>query len=785
MSAEILEQKDVAFGAPGMDPRWTSSSKEGIGTAYNTSSRIWFTLSHGIVNEIYYPCVDTPNTRDIQLLITDGEMFMHEEKCDLEHRTFYHEKGTLAYGMENKEKSGRYTIHKTVISDPYLPVLLINHRLEIHDESLRGKLKIFLLVAPHLKGKGAGNSAHVIDLSGNQVLHASREDFHLACAAYPPFGKASVGYVGESDGYQDLLKHRDMTWTFKNAPDGNVAMTAELHPDDEGRFLVAIGLGGSLTSAITPMEQALAQSFDRSYASFVRQWKRVRHEDDEGEMLATHTGDEGSMYRLSRCILFAHEDKLFQGGLIASMSIPWGEAKGDEDLGGYHLVWPRDMLHTASAMLYSGQDELPFRTLIYLSCIQREDGSLPQNCWIDGTEYWPGNQLDETAAPVILARRLSVAGALQGYDPWVVALRAVAYLMIHGPSTGQERWEEASGYSPSTLGAMLAAVVSAAAFADERGETGIRDLLFTYCDWLREGVLKWTCTEKGTLDPAIPNHFVRIVSQAEDKAGPAGDPADLTLSIANGGGDHRASDIIDAGFLNLVRFGFLDANDKLVVDSLALIDHELKVDFEGDPCWRRYQFDGYGSHTDGGAFDGIGYGGAWPLLTGERAHCELAAGRNVLPFIKAMESFANSGGMFPEQIWPLKSAGSMKKGEPAGSAMPLCWAHAEYISLVQSACAGYPLDRIPEAFTRYVENVPPKIETYFWSLAHRTPEIPKGDKLVILTDKAASVRWKSNGGDWQQTEAKKVFGILHVADLGQLEHDTEFQMGGDFQVRVR
>jgi len=784
MSAEISEQKDVAFGAPGMEPRWTSSSKEGVGTAYNTASRLWFTLSHGIVNELYYPCVDKPNTRDIQLLITDGESFMHEERCDLDHRTFYPEKGTLAYGIENKEKSGRYTIRKTVISDPYLPVLLIQHTLEIHDESLRGKLKIFLLVAPHLKGKGAGNSAHVIDLSGNPVLHASREDFHLACAASPSFGKASVGYVGQSDGYQDLVKHRDMTWTFKNAPDGNVAMTAELLPDDEGKFVVAIGLGGSLTGAITPMEQALAQSFDHIFANFVKQWKRLRHEDEDG-MLAAHTGDNGSMYRLSRCILSAHEDKLFQGGLIASLSIPWGEVKDDEDLGGYHLVWPRDMLHTATAMLYSGQEELPLRTLIYLSCIQREDGSLPQNCWIDGTEYWPGDQLDETAAPVILARRLAVAGALQGYDPWVVALRAVAYLMIRGPSTGQERWEEASGYSPSTLAAVLAAVVSAAAFADERDETSIRDLLFSYSDWLRDGALKWTCTGKGTLDPAIPKHFVRIVHKAADKSGPAGDPADLTIHIANGGGEHRASDIVDAGFLNLVRFGFLDAKDKLVVDSLKLIDRELKDDFEGGPCWRRYQYDGYGTHTDGAAFDGSGYGGSWPLLTGERAHSELAAGRDVLPFIKAMESFANAGGMFPEQVWPLENTGRLRKGEPVGSAMPLCWAHAEYITLVQSAGAGYPLDRIPEAFTRYVENEPPKVGTYFWTPAHRTTEIPKGSRLMVLTDKPTKVRWKSGDGDWKETEARHSFESLHGADLGQVETDIELEFEGNFTVRVR
>jgi hypothetical protein len=75
-------ENSVAFGAPGIEPRWTSSAKEGVGTAYHTRCRLWFTLSHGIINEIYYPQVDQPNTRDLQFLISDGETFCHEERRD-------------------------------------------------------------------------------------------------------------------------------------------------------------------------------------------------------------------------------------------------------------------------------------------------------------------------------------------------------------------------------------------------------------------------------------------------------------------------------------------------------------------------------------------------------------------------------------------------------------------------------------------------------------------------------------------------------------------------------
>src|SRR6266699_974580 len=131
-------QSTVAFGAPGIEPRWTSSAKEGLGTAYHTSCRVWFTLSHGIINEIYYPTIDQPNTRDFQFLISDGETFCHEEKRDLDHRIEYPERG------------GRYRLIKHVLTDPHRSVLLVHTKLEILDDSLRGKLHLYALLAPHL-----------------------------------------------------------------------------------------------------------------------------------------------------------------------------------------------------------------------------------------------------------------------------------------------------------------------------------------------------------------------------------------------------------------------------------------------------------------------------------------------------------------------------------------------------------------------------------------------------------------------------------------------------------
>jgi glucoamylase len=371
------------FGAPGMEPRWTHSMKEGLGTAYHTGCRLWFTLSHGIVNEIYYPHVDTPNTRDLQYLITDGETFCHEERRDLHHEIEYPEEGALLYRLINSDRGGRYRMIKEICTDPHASVLLQHTRLEILDESLRGRLRVYVLLAPHLQKTGWGNSAGLCDRGGRQLLHAWRNSLHLVMGATAPFVKRSVGFVGHSDGWQDLRNFR-MDWEFREALDGNVAMIAEIDLSEGLEFTLGVAMGHSDQSASAKLLQTLAVPYAAHREDYVRQWRRL----PAPQVYAPHTGDQGGMFRLSRCVLMAHEDKTFSGALVASLSIPWGESKGDEDLGGYHLVWPRDLMQSAVGLLASGQRETPRRALIWLACLQAQDGRLPQNSWIDGAAYW-------------------------------------------------------------------------------------------------------------------------------------------------------------------------------------------------------------------------------------------------------------------------------------------------------------------------------------------------------------------------------------------------------------
>jgi glucoamylase len=742
-------ENSVAFGAPGIEPRWTSSAKEGVGTAYHTGCQLWFTLSHGIVNEIYYPHVDEPNTRDFQFLITDGKTFCHEEKRDLDHLIEYPEHDCVFYRLTNSERQRRYRLIKHVLTDPHRSVLLLHTKVEVLDESLRGRLRLYALLAPHIARYGAGNSGFCSDSGATKLLYAQRGGVHLIVACSPGFSRRSVGYVGASDGWQDLMGNFKMDWEFHKAERGNIALTGEIGLPTSGEFTIAVACGGSYQSTVVRLLQSLAEPFESHRERYVHQWQRavINPKFD----FSKDTSDGGGMYRLSRCVLLAHEDKSFQGALVASMSIPWGETKGDNDLGGYHLVWTRDLVQSATALLATGQTGTPRRALMWLAAVQRRDGSFPQNSWIDGIAYWTGLQLDEVVAPILLAWRLqNHNGTLGLFDPSVMIMRAAAYLILEGPVTSQERWEENAGYSPSTLASVIAGLVCAAEYAKEHGQTQLADFILTYADWLAAHLEEWTVTTRGELVDGFPRYYIRINPTDPSAPDPHADPNTTMILIANGGGLHPARNVVGGDFLHLVRLGIRGANDPIVLDSIKVMDRVLKHDLPEGPSWRRYNWDGYGQKDNGSAFDGAGVGRCWPILTGERGHYELAAGRDPKPFIEAMEKFANQGGMISEQLWDANDLpdGSRKRGCPTGAAMPLCWSHAEYVSLVRSRHDGVCFDRVEPAFQRYVVN-PVQSRHEIWSLRHPLRRVPRKKILRIILAAEATIVWSTDA--WVHT----------------------------------
>jgi len=740
-SGHLLE----AFGRPGMPPRWTSSSKEGVGTAYSTSSRVWFTISHGILNEIYFPTIDHPQIRDMQFLVTDGESFFHEERRDLDDVIESLEADALGYRVISSDRDQRYRLVKEIISDPHQPVVLINTRLEGVPEFLN-KLRVYALIAPHLEVGGYGNSARRFKTAGQNVLIAWKAGKFLAMGANVGFSKTSCGYVGHSDGWQDLHQDFQLDWEFDKAEDGNVAMTGEVNLAGGREFTLGIAFGDSLHGAVTALQQSLAIPFVEHREKFVDQWHRACSRMKKLDGVAS---DQGTLYRTSRNLLLAHEDKTFAGALIASASIPWGNAKGDEDVGGYHLVWTRDMVNSALALLACDDKATPLRALVYLACSQQSDGGFAQNFWIDGGPYWQGIQLDEVAFPILLAWHLWKKDALRDFDPYSMVRSAAAYLVRHGPATQQERWEENSGYSPSTLAVSVAALVCAAEFAEARGTQDDATFLLDYADFIESHIESWTVTNDGTLLPGIKRHYIRIHPAAVGDTSPDEDPNHGILMIHNRPSGQPwqfpAKDIVDGGFLELVRYGVRKPGNSLVEDSLRVVDAVLKVNTPFGPCWRRYNHDGYGSRPDGGPFEGWGQGRAWPLLTGERAHYEFSAGRDVHKLIRAIEQFAFKGRMLPEQIWDapdVKSAG-MHFGGPAGSAMPLMWAHAEYVKLLRSVADGRVFDLIPVVAERYLKGRGRK-DLEVWKPTRQVREVTAGQVLRIQAPASFLLHWTND-----------------------------------------
>jgi glucoamylase len=766
----MTDEKRYAPGGPGIEPRWTSSAKSGVGTALGATSRVWFTLSHGIFNEIYYPRVDHACTRDLGLIVTDGRAFFSEEKRHALHQVAYLAEGVPAYRLINTCRQGRYRIEKQIIAAPRRDAVLQS----THFIPLRDRLEdyhLYILLAPHLGNRGSGNTAWVGDYKGTAMLFAERDGYAMALTCSEPWVKCSAGFVGVSDGWQDLSQHKQMTWTYTHAEQGNVALTGEVDVRaSSGAFVLALGFGACAAEAGHQALASLMDGFAGTQAEYVGQWQGW-----QSPLRALQAGgaSERDLYRLSMAVLHTHEAKSFPGGLIASLSIPWGFAKGDEDLGGYHLVWPRDLVETAAGLLAGGAHREACRVIHYLRVTQEADGHWPQNMWLDGTPYWNGVQMDETALPILLVDLARREGAEDGDVTrfWPMVRRAAGYVVRNGPVTQQDRWEMDPGYSPFTLGAEIAALLAAADLADLAAAPQMATYLRETADTWNASIERWIYVTDTAVDRqlGVEGHYVRIAppEQAE-----AASPRHGFVPIKGRSPEQSsgpAAYIVGPDALALVRFGLRAADDPRIVNTVAVIDAVLKVDTPYGPAWRRHVQDLYGEHVDGTPFNGTGCGRAWPLLTGERAHYELIAGRrgHAESLMHAMEAFANEGGMIPEQIWdaPDIPERELRFGQPSGSAMPLVWAHAEYVKLRRSLQDHGVFDMPPQTVQRYVVQ---KTDSPYavWRFNNKTASIPAGKTLRLESLAAAVVHWSADGWQTAHDTGTCDTGLgIYVADL--------------------
>jgi len=764
---QLRNSRGHAHGAPGLPPSWCSSAKDMVGCALG-SSRVWYTLGYGIINEVYYPRIDIPQIRDLGFIVADDNGFWVEVK-----RLHGRELRVVADGIPAVEvvhHHPRFDLRLRIAPDQQRDVLLIEVTLE-GDDALRP----YALLAPHLGGTGHDNRAAVDLYHGRRILWAEQGPFGLALAAvdrsqHDAFGAASAGYVGSSDGWQDFRHNGRMQWRYDEAGPGNVALMGAL----PRHATLALGFGTSRESAATLATSALTLPFEEHWQAHIDSWQAWV----EGLKTPELPPPLRAQYLTSAMVLRSHLDRTYPGALVASLSVPWGNTH--DQRGGYHLVWPRDLVECAGALLAIGAEDKAREVLRYLIASQQADGHWHQNQWLGGKAFWQGVQLDEAAFPVLLAATLHDRNALNGTEVGDMVEKALGFIARHGPASDQDRWEEDAGVNAFTLAVCIAALVGGAQFLPPEA----RDTALALADDWNAQIEAWTVSRGSKLahDHGVSAYYVRVAPPGAlmDEEAMA-EHLPIKNRIQEPG--LPAAEQIGTDFLQLVRFGLRRADDPLILDTLTLVDALLKVDTPSGPAWYRYNGDGYGEHPDGRAFDGSGRGRAWPLLTGERGHYEICAGADPLPLLEAMRRMCGEGGMMPEQVWDSEAIPErwLYPGRPTGSAMPLAWAHAEFIKLANSHVVGRPFDRPAAVWQRYAGRRP-EVKLRHWLEQAPIGQIAVGQGLRICLHAPARLKWRI-AGEQECTELSTgAAGLgLHVAEpaLGELRpgQRIEFSYG--------
>lgn len=785
----IVEKQNTTYpkqhheppGRPGTPPRWSASNKTAVGGAACTDSKVWFTVRAGSLDEIYYPDVDQANTRSVRFVVTDGEGYFSDESGAVEHRVEYLEEGVPAYRIVCTCPSGRYRLTKIVCCDPVRNVVML--RVQLEDlEPGKNPLRLFLLVDPQISDEGRNNTLWIGSYKGLPMLCASNAHSYLAAVAEVGFLTATCTYHGSHDALEELKRHGSLRHEY-NFAEGNGMLCGELDwKDRKGGFIVTVALGESDSEACLNARAGLNQPFEEAVQLLTEQW---RAKQATFAKVPDRSGSPLDMYHVSTMVLQTHESKNFPGAYVASLSIPWGFAKGDKDAGGYHVAWPRDLAEVAIGKLAAGDHRAARASLMYLSCTQEHDGSWAQNMWLDGTRHWGAIQKDGIAMPVMLAARLREFDQLGSFDPWPMVERAANFLVKTGPGSEQDRWETSAGYNPFTMACEIGAMHAAARFAEERGLTNTATFLRETGDAWYEAIDEYLWVEDTRLgkEHGVKGYYQRIAPPDVIKDT---DPRTLTSIEPNHPAGLRtrlAQELVCVDALALVRFGLRRADDPRIVSTVELIDKVLCRQMPTGSGWRRYNYDGYGEHADGRAFDGSGIGRCWPLLAGERAHYELAAGRReeAEELCRTIARQASECGMIPEQVWDAEDIPEhgLICGRPTGSGMPLAWAHSEFIRLLCSLEKGYVWDCPKPLVKRYLEEGT-RSDVQIWTEREPREWITAGHRLRLDLEHAATVRWSADGKKWD--EASTVDSGVRVQTL--MLDSRNFSPGSRIALRI-
>lgn len=688
-----------ASGAPGRPSTWATGDKVGFGSARGTASKVWYTLKDGMMTEIFYPRIDTPSTRDTQLVVTDGRTFTDREDIDTAHQVRLLDTGSLTYQQVNRAKSGKYEITKTYVTDPARSTVMVDVRFH----SLTGRpYQVYVLHDVALSMTGNDDTGR----SGAGGLLATDATNSTALLAAPELTKTSSGYQGRSDGWTDLRTDHRMDWAYRATRPGNVVQTGRTRLSGVGsaqHLTLSVGFGRTTSAAAATAHASLAAGFPRVQREYQRGWHSYLAALKATPASAVAWRTE---YRVSAMVLAASEDKTYRGGFVAAPGRPWAWANSLQTLAVYHAVWSRDLYQIATALLAMGDRAAAGRALTYLFTVQEHlDGSYPQNTRLSGEPVFDGLQMDEVSFPTVLAYQLGRTGA---WD-WGHVKRAEDFVAAHGPDTQTDRWENTAGWSPATIAAEIAGLVCGADIARHNGDAVRARRYLALADAWRRNLNAWTLSTNGPLSSRP--YYLRITADGNANAA-------TKIQISDGGPLIDQRRILDPSFLELVRLGILRADDPHIINTVRLVDAELGYSTANGPFWHRASFDGYGEKRDGSEWQitptgsGITVGRGWPLLTGERGEYALAAGMPAQRYLDTMARAADNTSYFlSEQVWdhqpPSGTRSSFQPGEPTSSATPLAWSHAQLVRLAWSVDAGQPVETPPAVACRYRSTVCP------------------------------------------------------------------------------
>jgi glucoamylase len=753
----------TATGGPGTTANLDLPRKDCAGTARNGTSKVLWTVADGVLSDVYFPSVDNTNVSTLQYIVTDGSSFTDLQQRDTTYAVHSIDSSGMVCEVTSTAKSGRYQLITDYISDPATNGVVMHTRLV----ALVGSPSDYHVYARFdgtLNGNGGGGTSNgggdtsTVDAATGALVssdthtttnfaaaNAYRVPVYTALLADKPFLAEESGFVGTpSDGLSELDAGHALGTLYTDAANGNTAQTSQIDTGASGEFTLALDFDQSQAAAVAGAQASAGASFATTQAAYAGGW----HAYDAGlnapplsfpGLDATQAQGLDAHYYLAANLIKATEDKNFPGAIVSSLGDPWGHNASAAGVSGgnpslnvnYRVIFERDLYETFTGLLADGDLDTARDTVRFLfTRALPANGEFPRDALVSGAvandnyAYEP----DENAYPIVMAYQAGLASD-DGIYPGVK--KAADWLVSHGPNYGDERWEEQTGYSPSTLAAEIAGLVAAGAIANAHGDSALAHVYQATADSWQRSVKGWTVTTTGPY--AGGRYFIRLSK--------AGDPnATTTYNLGNGGPsgvDQRR--VIDAGFLELARFGELPASDPDIVSSLGVVDSVLRVQTDSGPGFYRYGLDtpgtedGYGDcwvadptscTPDGKPWSNgnTGSGHVWPLLDGERGEEQLQLGdaAGAMHYLWTMHEMTSGIGLIPEQVWedpdlpasPFGTASNVASigfvnGKPAGSASDITWAEAQELRLILDSASAHPVDQPAVVRARYVDAGPP------------------------------------------------------------------------------